>query len=106
VLRFEQHAREDVPAGSITRVALGCGAASFEITRESDPLVFTWTSAVPGASPMRQTLRVGMHEEATLLARGLECPRRDRLLEASLRMGSRIVRPVAPRVSQRPPRAR
>jgi hypothetical protein len=98
--------RADVPAGSITRVALGCDAARFEVVRESDPLVFSWTSEVPGRAPLRQALHVGMHDESVLLARGVECPRRDRLLEASLRMGSRIVRTVAPRLSQPPPRVR
>jgi hypothetical protein len=47
-------------------------------------------------------LRFGSHEEPKLLARFLERPARDRLLEASLLIGSRIVRSVAPRMSSFP----
>jgi hypothetical protein len=50
-----------------------------------------------------QTLRVGAFEEASLLARCIERPKRDLLFETSLRVGSRIVLPIAPRLSALPP---
>lgn len=102
VVRFEARPRNDVPAGTILRVALECDGARFEIDRQDDPYVLRWSREVPGASMPPQTLRVSIPEEATLLVRCLERPKRDALLEASLHMGTRVVRPVAPRLSVLP----
>jgi glucose-6-phosphate dehydrogenase assembly protein OpcA len=102
VARFEHRFRSAVPPGTILRVAIECAAARFEVERQEDPLLFRWSRETPGGSTPPQTLRVGIHEEATLLVRCLERPSRDRLFETSLHMGSRIVRPVAPRLSVAP----
>jgi hypothetical protein len=101
VARFEARARTDVPPGSILRVAIECDGARFEIVRQDDPQVFLWSREAPGAPVPPQTLRIGIPEEATLLIRGLERPKRDPLLEKSLHVATRIVRPVAPRLSTR-----
>jgi len=50
-----------------------------------------------------QILRVLSLDEPTLLLRCLERPKRDPLLEKSLAVAWRIVRPVAPRLSNQPP---
>jgi hypothetical protein len=97
--RFEHHPRADVPSGTILRVALECSGSRFEIERQDDPHTFRWSRRVPGVPTPPQTLRIETLEEATLLAGCLERPRRDRLLELSLETGSRIVRPIAPRLS-------
>jgi glucose-6-phosphate dehydrogenase assembly protein OpcA len=102
VARFERRLRRDVPAGTILRVAFEGDGARFEIERQEDPQVFRWSREVPGVPTPPQTLRIGIHEEAKLLTRCLERPQRDPLLENSLHMASRIVRPVAPRLSKRP----
>ncbi len=99
--RFAQCPRADVPPGSILRVLIECDGARFEIERQEDPQVFRWSREAPGAPMPPQTLRIGIPEEATLLVRCLERPKRDRLLERSLHVASRIVRPVAPRLSGR-----
>jgi glucose-6-phosphate dehydrogenase assembly protein OpcA len=101
VARFEARARADVPSGSILRVAIECDGARFEVVRQDDPQVFLWSREAPGAPVPPQTLRVGIPEEATLLIRCLERPKRDALLEKSLHVATRIVRPVAPRLSTR-----
>lgn len=101
VARFEPHPRADVPPGSILRVAIECDGARFEVVRQDDPQVFHWSREAPGAPVPPQTLRIGIPEEATLLIRCLERPRRDALLERSLHVATRIVRPVAPRLSTR-----
>jgi glucose-6-phosphate dehydrogenase assembly protein OpcA len=100
--RFEPRPRSDVAAGSIQYVAFECGGAHFEIERQADPRVFRWLREVPGAPVSPQMLRVEMHEETALLVRCLEHQDRDRLLETSLRTGSRIARPIAPRLSLPP----
>lgn len=101
--RFEARARGDVSSGAISRVDIECGGrARFSVQRQSDPCVFLWSREAPGAPPQRQMLHVTMREEATLLLRCLEDPKRDRLLETSLHAAARIVRPVAPRLSQPP----
>ena len=101
VARFEARPRADVPSGSILRVTLECDGARFEIARQEDPAVFQWSREAPGAAVAPQTLRVGIPEESTLLIRSLERPRRDPLLERSLHVATRIVRPIAPRLSTR-----
>jgi glucose-6-phosphate dehydrogenase assembly protein OpcA len=102
VARFERRSRDDVPAGSILRVALECRRGRFEIERQEDPCVFRWSRDLPDSAAPPHTLRIAIQGETALLVRCLENPKRDRLLEASLHMGSRIVRPVAPRVSVAP----
>ena len=77
VARFEPHPRADVPPGSILRVAIECDGARFEVVRQDDPQVFHWSREAPGAPVPPQTLRIGIPEEATLLIRCLERPRRD-----------------------------
>jgi glucose-6-phosphate dehydrogenase assembly protein OpcA len=109
-VRFDRDSRPNVHDGAITRIELvsdaGNGAqAKFEIARQEDPLTVKWSCNVPGIAVPDQVLRVGAHEEAQLLARSLERPTRDRLLDASLLVASRIVRSVAPRLSERPPRS-
>jgi hypothetical protein len=101
VARFEPRSRPDVPPGSILRVTMECDGARFEVERQEDPQVFRWSREAPGAPVPLQTLRVGIPEEASLLIRCLERPRRDPLLEKSLHTATRIVRPVAPRLSSR-----
>jgi glucose-6-phosphate dehydrogenase assembly protein OpcA len=101
VARFESRPRSDVPPGSILRVTMECDGARFEIERQEDPQVFRWSREAPGAPVPQQTLRIGIPEEAALLTRCLERPRRDPLLERSLHTATRIVRPVAPRLSSR-----
>lgn len=99
--RFASCPRGDVPQGSILRVLIECDGARFEIERQEDPQVFRWSREAPGAPVPPQTLRIGIPEEGTLLVRCLERPKRDRLLETSLHVATRIVRPVAPRLSAR-----
>ena len=101
VARFAHRPRADVPPGSILRVLIECDGARFEIERQEDPQVFRWSREAPGAPVPPQTLRIGIPEEETLLVRCLDRPKRDRLLERSLHVASRIVRPVAPRLSGR-----
>lgn len=101
--RFAQRPQDNVRPGGLVRVALEGGGASFEIARLEDPATYRWSREVPGAPTPSQVVRVSSHEEASLLIRVLERPKRDALLEASLRVGSRIVRPVAPRLSDAPP---
>jgi glucose-6-phosphate dehydrogenase assembly protein OpcA len=99
--RFVQRPRADVPPGSLLRVALECDGARFEVERQDDPNVFRWSREAPGAPVPPQTLQVGIPDETRLLIRCLESPRRDPLLEKSLHTTTRIVRPVAPRLSTR-----
>lgn len=101
--RFEAKARTDVRPGVITRIAFEAGPARFALDRLDDPRTYRWSREVPGVGCPTQTLRVGAFEEPALLGRCLERPKRDLLLETSLRTGSRIVRPVAPRLSVAPP---
>ncbi len=101
VTRFEARPRADVPSGSLLRVTLECDGARFEIARQEDPQVFLWSREAPGAPVAPQTLRIGIPEETTLLIRSLERPKRDSLFEKSLHTATRIVRPVAPRLSTR-----
>jgi glucose-6-phosphate dehydrogenase assembly protein OpcA len=101
--RFSQRPQQNVRPGGIVRVALEGGGASFEIARLEDPATYRWSREVPGVPTPPQLLRVQSHEESSLLIRTLERPKRDPLLEASLRVGSRIVQPVAPRLSDAPP---
>jgi glucose-6-phosphate dehydrogenase assembly protein OpcA len=100
--RFEQRAQAEVRPGGIVRVEFACEGAHFELARQEDPQVYRWSRDVPGAPVPPQILRVHSHEESALLVRCLERPRRDWLLETSLQVGSRIVRPVAPRLSRTP----
>lgn len=104
VARFERRSRADVPPGAIVRVVIDCGGAIFDIERQQDPCVFRWSREVPGATLPPQTLRLATPNESTLLAQSLGTPQRDRLLEISLHVASRIVQPVAPRLSSRPAR--
>jgi glucose-6-phosphate dehydrogenase assembly protein OpcA len=101
--------RPDVTDGAITRIALdseaGTTKAHFEIVRLEDPQTFRWSGEATGAVVPSQTLRIARHEEAKLLTRLLERPTRDPLFEASLSAGFKIVRPIAPRLSERPPRS-
>jgi glucose-6-phosphate dehydrogenase assembly protein OpcA len=99
--RFEHAPRTDVSPGSIVRVAIECDGARFEVQRQDDPDVLRWSREAPGAPVPPQTLRAAAVQEASLLIRCLERPKRDALFEKSLRLGSRIVRPVAPRPSTR-----
>jgi glucose-6-phosphate dehydrogenase assembly protein OpcA len=108
-VRFVHDKRAGVHDGSITRIELVCDAgdgnrARFELARQEDPTIMRWSSDMPGVSTPTQLLKFASHDEGQLLTRSLERPTRDRLLEASLRVGSAIVRPVAPRLSERPPR--
>jgi glucose-6-phosphate dehydrogenase assembly protein OpcA len=100
--RFEQRSQAEVRPGGIVRVAFACEGAQFELARQEDPQVYRWSREVPGAPVPPQLLRVHSHEESALLVRCLERPKRDWLLETSLHVGSRIVRPVAPRLSRLP----
>jgi glucose-6-phosphate dehydrogenase assembly protein OpcA len=103
VFRFDREDRPEVPCGSLLSVRFECEFARFAIERQKDdPNAFRWSREVPGVAAPPQTFRVAIHDESTLLIRCLERPKHDRLLEASLRAGSRAVRPVAPRFSSRP----
>lgn len=102
--RFQQRRQADVRPGGIVRVLFECPDARFELARQDNPQVYRWSRELPGATTPPQVLRVHSHEESALLVRALERPKRDRLLEASLQVGSRIVRPVAPRLSAIPPK--
>ncbi len=106
---FVCEARSDVTDGAITRIVLdseaGSDKAHFEIVRLDDPQTFRWSGEATGAVVPSQTLRIARHDEAKLLTRLLERPMRDPLLEASLSAGFKIVRPIAPRLSERPPRS-
>jgi glucose-6-phosphate dehydrogenase assembly protein OpcA len=102
VARFVHRPRADVPPGSVLRVTIECDGARFDIERQDDPQVLRWSRETPGSPVPPQTLRVETNEEASLLIRCLERPRRDGLFERSLYVGSRIVRPIAPRLSSLP----
>jgi glucose-6-phosphate dehydrogenase assembly protein OpcA len=108
-LRFQHDPRPGVHAGSITRGEIVCEAngkrARFSIERGSDPLAVDWKVDAPGVVVPSQTLRIGSHEESQLLIRSLERPTRDALLERSLVAAARILKPIAPRLSERPPRS-
>jgi len=104
VTRFEGRARSDVPPGTILSVSLECPGSRFEVERQGDPQLLRWSRTVPGVATPTQIVRIAIHDEATLLVRSLERPHRDTLLETSLLAGSRVVRPVAPRLLQPPPR--
>ena len=101
--RFEQKARNDVRPGVITRLVMEAGKARFAVERQDDPRVYRWSREVPGVASPSHTVRVGAFEESSLLASCIERPKRDLMLETSLRIGSRIVLPVAPRLSAMPP---
>ncbi|HEY1695979.1 MAG TPA: glucose-6-phosphate dehydrogenase assembly protein OpcA [Polyangiaceae bacterium] len=101
--RFEPKLRPGVRPGGIVRLSIQCQDARFDIAREDDPQVFRWSREVPGVPTPSQLLRIKSLDETTLLCRCLERPKQDALLEASMHVGSRIVRPIAPRLSGRPP---
>ncbi len=106
-VRILHDPRGDVPPGALTRIELVAqndrGEARFEITRlADDPQAFRAHGEAPGVVIPGQTVRIHDRDEAVLLARTLELPRRDALLEASLEAGARIMRQVAPRISVRP----
>jgi glucose-6-phosphate dehydrogenase assembly protein OpcA len=101
--RFEQRLQHGVRPGGLVRLALECSDGRFEIQRTEDPQAYRWSREVPGVQTPAQILRVLSLDEPTLLLRCLERPKRDLLLEKSLHVGSRIVRPVAPRLSSLPP---
>jgi glucose-6-phosphate dehydrogenase assembly protein OpcA len=103
LVRFEQKPRSDVRPGAITRLVMEAGRAHFAIERQDDPRVYRWSRDVPGIASPPYTVRVAPFEESSLLARCIERPKRDLMLETSLRTGSRIVMPVAPRLSAVPP---
>ncbi len=106
---FVHDKRPGVDHGGVTRVELVCDAADgkearFKVERQADDTkVMLSTSETPGLSPPPQTFRLERHHEATLLLSCLERPMKDRLLEASLRMTTKLVHPIAPRLSERPP---
>lgn len=104
VTRFERRSHSDVRPGAIMRVSIECAGGRFDIERQDDPQVFRWSTQVHGAPSPSQLFRVHSPGESALLVRTLERPARDRLLETSLQVASRIVRPVAPRLSSPPPR--
>jgi glucose-6-phosphate dehydrogenase assembly protein OpcA len=104
--RFEHSSRRNLRSGVITRVAMDAGKAQFQIVRQDDPRVYQWSRDVPGVATAPHTVRVSPFDEGLLLARSIERPKRDPLLEASLQAGSRIVRPIAPRLSVAPPPTR
>ena len=99
--RFEHRYRDDVPPGGISRVTMECDGARFEVERQDDPQLFKWSREAPGAPVPPQIVRIKIQDESTLLIRCLERPKRDILYEKSLHLGSKIVRPVAPRLSTR-----
>jgi glucose-6-phosphate dehydrogenase assembly protein OpcA len=103
-VRFDHRPRADVVAGGVTKVTMEGGGARFEVERLEDPLVLRWSREVPGSQTAPQMLRVSTLEESMLMVRCLGRPRRDALFEKSLHVGSRIVRPVAPRFSTPPNR--
>jgi hypothetical protein len=102
-VRFDRDKRANVPDGALTLIDLRCdgvhGQASFTLARQDDPLLFRWTCDAPDWATPSQVLSISEKGESTLLVRYLEHPAADPLLEASLRAGSAIVRPVAPRLS-------
>jgi glucose-6-phosphate dehydrogenase assembly protein OpcA len=99
---FVRRVREDIRPGSVLRVVLESPGGRFAIERQEDPCVLVWSREVSGGPVTTQTVRVRTDDEAKLLVRCLERSSRDPLLEASLRAGSRIAHPVAPRLSERP----
>jgi hypothetical protein len=108
-MSFVHDPRPGVHEGSVTQGELLCELngkrARFSIARGSDPLAVDWTVEAPDVVVPRQTLRIGSHEESQLLIRSLERPTRDGLLERSLVAAARILKTVAPRLSDRPPRS-
>jgi hypothetical protein len=100
--RFEARPTPGVRPGGIVRLSIVCENSRFEIVRQEDPQLFRWSREVPGMPTPPQVLRVRSHDETTLLIRCLERPKRDPLFEASMDVGSKIVRPVAPRLSGPP----
>jgi glucose-6-phosphate dehydrogenase assembly protein OpcA len=103
LVRFDQRPQEGVRPGGLVRLAMICKEGRFEIQRTEDPQAFRWSREVPDVQTPAQILRVRSLDEPTLLLRCLERPKRDPLLEKSLDVGHRIVRPVAPRWSLQPP---
>jgi len=101
--RFEQRPQLGVRPGGLVRVSLECSNGRFEIQRTEDPQAYRWSRDVPAMPTPAQVLRVLSLDEPTLLLRCLERPKRDPLLEKSLYVGWRIVHPVAPRLSNKPP---
>jgi len=104
VVRFEQHLRPNVRPGGIVRLAMECPGAHFQIERLEDPQTFRWSRNLPGVPTPPHVMHVQSVDESTLLVRCLEHPARDALFETSLHVASRIVRPVAPRLSVQPAR--
>jgi hypothetical protein len=103
-VRFTYETRSDVPAGTILGLEVGADVGRFTVGRSEDPHVFAWTSDMSaGRATLSQMLRAPLPDEAEMVARALERPRRDRLLDASLRAAARLVEKVAPRLSRRPP---
>jgi glucose-6-phosphate dehydrogenase assembly protein OpcA len=106
---FVHDKREGVDHGGVTRVVMLCDAeggkkARFAIERQADDAkVMLSTYETPDLSPPPQAFRLERHHEATLLLSCLERPMKDRLLEASLRTATKLVHPIAPRLSERPP---
>jgi hypothetical protein len=98
--RFDHRHRDDVPPGSVLRIAMECDGARFEIERQEDPGLFKWSREAPGAPVPSQIVRIKVPDESTLLIRSLERPKRDLLYERSLHLASKIVRIVAPRLSK------
>jgi hypothetical protein len=101
--RFSHRPQEGVRPGGLVRLAFECKTGRFELQRQGDPQTYLWSREVPGLATPSQVLRVSSLDESTLLLRCLERPKRDPLLETSLQVGSRIVRPVAPRLTEQPP---
>jgi glucose-6-phosphate dehydrogenase assembly protein OpcA len=103
VARFEPKLKPGVRPGGVVRLSILCKGARFDLERQDDPQIFRWSRDVPGATTPPQLLRIQSLDETTLLCRCLERPKQDPLLEASMHVGSRIVQPVAPRLSDAPP---
>jgi glucose-6-phosphate dehydrogenase assembly protein OpcA len=106
---FVHDKRDGVDYGGITRVEMlsgpeGGDAARFLLARPGDdPYAMVSSYSAPNLSPPPQTFRLERHHEATLLLACLERPMKDRLLEASIRMATKLVHPIAPRMSEAPP---
>ena len=102
-IRFEVTERADVFPGAITGIALETDDGSkFEVARQEDRHVLGWSGNCAGAVIPQAVLRVGIAQDARMLARQLDSPVRDPLFEASLAATTTLIRPLYP-VDSRPP---
>ncbi len=103
LVRFAQNDRAGVYPGAINRVELTADGARWEVSRsDDDPLVLCWSCEGEGFVVPKQCVRIGTPEESKMLSRVLDQPQRDALFERSLAAAAWLVRPVAPRYSERP----